>query len=252
MQLNVLEWGSATGRPVVCLHGLTGHALRYRRLADEALGELRVISVDLRGHGRSTWQPPWGIAQHLADLLDTLDALDLVAASWIGHSFGGRLVAELAARSPERVERAVLLDPAMHIDPTVAAERAALAREDTSFGSVDEAIDARLADGTLFSTPRALLEDDMHAHLVDGPDGRLRPRVCAEAAIVAWSEMATTAPPWPTCPTLVVLGERSWIPVDVPSRADVETVRVPGGHSVLWDDFEATAAPVARFLASSV
>lgn len=251
MQLNVVEWGSPGGRPVVCLHGLTGHALRYEQLATGALGGLRVISVDLRGHGRSTWEPPWGIAQHLADLVDTLDALGLAATSWIGHSFGGRLVAELAARSPGCVERAVLLDPALHIDPAIAAERAALARADTSFGSASEAIDARLADGTLFSTPRATLEHEMRAHLVEGADGRLRPRVCAEAAIVAWSEMATAAPPWPDCPTLVVLGERSWIPVDVPARSDVETVRVPGGHSVLWDDFDATAASVARFLASS-
>lgn len=251
MQLNVAEWGSPTAPPVVCLHGLTGHALRYERLARAALGGRRVIGIDLRGHGHSTWEPPWGIPQHLSDVIDTLDALDLAEASWIGHSFGGRLVAELAARAPERVERAVLLDPAMHIDPTVAAERAALARADTSFGSVDEAIDARLADGTLFSTPRATLEDEVRVHLVEGPDGRLRPRVCAEAAIVAWSEMATAAPPWPGCPTLVVLGERSWIPVHVPARSGIETVRVPGGHSVLWDDFDPTAAAVARFLASS-
>jgi lipase len=235
----------------VCLHGLAGHALRFERLAAEALGGLHVIALDLRGHGSSTWAPPWGIPQHLDDLVDTLDALELGAVSWIGHSFGGRLVAELAARSPERVERAVLLDPALHIQPVVAAERAALARADTSFGSADEAIEARLVDGTLFSTPRSILEHEMRVHLVEGPDGRLRARACGEAAIVAWSEMASAAPPWPDCPTLVVLGERSWIPVDVPDRADVETVRVPGGHSVLWDDFDATAAAVARFLAAS-
>jgi lipase len=206
VQLNVAEWGSPTAPPVVCLHGLTGHALRYERLARAALGGRRVIGIDLRGHGHSTWEPPWGIPQHLSDVIDTLDALDLAEA---------------------------------------------LARADTSFGSVDEAIDARLADGTLFTTPRATLEDEVRVHLVEGPDGRLRPRVCAEAAIVAWSEMATAAPPWPGCPTLVVLGERSWIPVHVPARSGIETVRVPGGHSVLWDNFDPTAAAVARFLASS-
>jgi hypothetical protein len=34
-------------------------------------------------------------------------------------------------------------------------------------------------------------------------------------------------------------------------RDDVEVVRVPGGHSVLWDDFDATATAVADFLARS-
>ena len=67
-------------------------------------------------------------------------------------------------------------------------------------------------------------------------------------AIVAWSEMTTAPPPWPTCPTLVVVGTRSWIPLDIPSVAHIETVTVPGGHSVLWDDFDATAQAIAQFL----
>jgi pimeloyl-ACP methyl ester carboxylesterase len=81
-----------------------------------------------------------------------------------------------------------------------------------------------------------------------GTDGRWRWRFRPEAAIVAWSEMATPAPPWPACPTLVVLGERSWIPVDVPDVPEIRVVRVPGGHSVLWDDFDATASAIAGFL----
>lgn len=248
MQLNVVAWGPIGAPPVVCLHGLTGHARRFERLAADALERHRVVAVDLRGHGDSTWAPPWGVDQHVADLVDTVDALGLAGASWVGHSFGGRLVAEVAHRHPRLVERAVLLDPAMHLAPAVAAERAALARADVSFASADEAIAARLGDGTLFSTSRATLEEETRCHLVAGADGRLRYRVSAEAAIVAWSEMATAAPPWPTCPTLLVLGERSWIPVDVPVRGGVEVVRVPGGHSVLWDDFEATSAAIAGVL----
>ncbi len=251
MHLNVVAWGPATAPPVVCLHGLTGHARRFERLAADALHGHRVVAVDLRGHGDSSWAPPWGVDQHVADLVDTTGALGIAGASWVGHSFGGRLVAELAQRQPRLVERAVLLDPAMHIAPTVAAERAALARTDSSFASADDAIAARLGDGTLFSTPRATLEEETRVHLVRGDDGRLRYRVSAEAAIVAWSEMATAPPPWPACPTLVVLGERSWIPVEPPARADVETVRVPGGHSVLWDDFDTTAAAIAAFLGGS-
>ena len=88
----------------------------------------RVVGVDYRGHGRSSWEPPWSVEQHVADLVDTADALGIASAAWVGHSFGGKLVAELAARHPDRVERAVLLDPALHIEPPVAAERAELTR----------------------------------------------------------------------------------------------------------------------------
>lgn len=249
MQLNVTEWGDPAGTPVVCLHGLTGHGRRFRRLAEERLSAHRVVGVDYRGHGYSTWEPPWGLERHVADLVETADALGIATAAWIGHSFGGKLVAEIAAREPDRVEQAVLLDPALHIDPAVVAERAALARADVSFASPDEAIETRLADGSLYSTPREMLEEEAREHLVESPDGRYRWRVSQEAAIVAWSEMANPAPPWPRCATLVVVGERSWLPVDVPKRNGTLTkVVVPGGHSPLWDDFDATADAIAQFL----
>jgi lipase len=248
MQLNTWEWGDPAGAPVICLHGLTGHGRRFRRLAEERLRSYRVIGVDYRGHGLSTWEPPWSVEQHVADLIETSDALGISAAAWVGHSFGGKLVAEVAARQQDRVERAVLLDPAMHIAPSLAGERADLARTDASFDSPEQAVEARLTDGFLFTTPRAMLEEEARDHLVEGPDGRLRWRWSPAAAIVAWSEMAEAAPPWPPCPTLVVLGARSWLPVAVPRNGNVTRVIVPGGHSPIWDDFDATADAIARFL----
>lgn len=247
MRLNVHEWGDPAGRPVVCLHGVTGHGARFRELAARLPGS-RVVGLDLRGHGRSGYEPPWDIATHLADLLETATALGIGHGAWIGHSFGGRLVAELVATASERVERAVLLDPAMHIEPATALERAELLRTDISFATPDEAIEARLADGTLFTTPRSVLETEAGEHLEHGSDGCWRWRFSPVAAIVAWSEMSEVPPPYPTCPTLVVLGARSWIANVVPDASNVEVVTVPGGHSVLWDDFEETAAAVAAFV----
>jgi lipase len=248
--LHTSIWNDPRGEPVVCIHGLTGHGGRFRELAGR-LADRHVVAVDLRGHGRSTWEAPWAFETHLADLVETAEELGIGAATWVGHSLGGRLVAELAASDPDRVARAVLLDPAMHIDPATATERAALARADVSFESPDEAIDARLGDGTLFTTPRSVLEEEADTHLVRGSDGRWRWRYSTPAVVVAWSELATAAPPWPGCPTLVVLGERSWIPNRVPRLARLTSVLVPGGHSVLWDDFDETAEAVARFLGST-
>jgi lipase len=248
VRLNVYEWGDPQGAPVVCLHGLTGWGGRYARLARERLADRRVVAFDLRGHGRSGWDAPWDIDTHVADMAETADALGIRAGDWVGHSYGGRLVAELAAREPGRVERAVLLDPAMQIAPEVVRERSELLRSDTSFATVDEAIDTRLSDPTLLSTPRATIEEEAAGHLEQGADGRWRWRFCPPMAIVAWSEMATPPPPWPSCPTLLVLGARSWIPNDASGAAQVEVATVPGGHVVLWDDYEATADAVERFL----
>ena len=245
--LHTTTWNDRAGAPVVCVHGVTGHGGRFRRLAERLPGS-QVVAVDLRGHGRSTWEAPWTVETHLADLLETADDRGIGAATWIGHSFGGRLVAELATRHADRVERAVLLDPAMHVDPPVATERAEGLRGDLSFGSPDDAIDARLGDGSLVSTPRATLEEEAAAFLDQGEDGRWRWRFSPASVIAAWSEMAAPAPPWPPCQTLVVIGAQSWIPNRVPRLPHLRSVPVPGGHSVLWDDPEETADAVVRFL----
>src|SRR4051812_42181291 len=132
MRLHVHEWGD--GRPVVCLHGVTGHGRRFERLAARWTG-FHVYAPDLRGHGQSGWEAPWTYATYVDDLIETIDALGLERPDWVGHSFGGRLVIELADRYPERVRRAVLLDPAIWVLPHVAQMNAEAERQDAIYDS---------------------------------------------------------------------------------------------------------------------
>jgi lipase len=212
-----------------------------------------VLAPDLRGHGRSSWEPPWRIDTHLADVVETVGDR---RAAWLGHSFGGRLVLELAARRPELVERAILLDPAIQVLPHVAFDLAEEERRDVAYASATAAIEARLASGRVFHTPRALLEEEMRDHLERGRDG-LRFRYCKSAVIAAWSELTTAPAPARDvrAPTLLVVGDRSWLLLDeqvealaAALRGRLETVEVPGGHTVLWDSFEATAGAIDAFL----
>jgi pimeloyl-ACP methyl ester carboxylesterase len=68
MRLYVHEWGDPHGEPLVCLHGVTGYAGVYQRLAEERWSERRVLAFDLRGHGSSGWEPPWTFATRVEDL----------------------------------------------------------------------------------------------------------------------------------------------------------------------------------------
>ena len=255
MRLHVHEWGDRGAPPLVCLHGVTSHGGRFRRLGAHLASRFHVLAPDLRGHGLSDWEPPWSIESQLAAVLETVE---VDRAVWIGHSFGGRLVAELAAVEPNRVERAILLDPALQVLPHVAFDMAELERRDVSFGSVEEAVQLRYDSGRVLLAPRELVLEDETPHLEPDRDGRFRYRYCKSAVVASWSEMATDPPRAAQVPTLLVLGEQSWLVLDehvARYRDDLgamfRVVYVPGGHTVMWDALEETTRAIDEFLEAS-
>jgi lipase len=240
------------GTPVLALHGVTGHGARWRVLAD-ALPGRRFVGVDLRGHGRSPWTPPWGFEQHVADLLAVLDAEGLDRVPVVGHSFGGAIAVHLARTAPERVERLVLLDPAMGLDPQDMLETADDTRADESYpdlaaaradraqrweGIADELVDAELA-----------------AHLVSDGD-RLRYRYSRAAVVAAWGEMARPALTPPAgVSTLLVPATKAdfvdpaWVDACRAELGDDLTVApVDSGHMVFLERTAEVACHMDAFL----
>lgn len=255
MRLHLHAWGEVGAPRLVCLHGVTAHGLRFRKLAEERLAaRFRVLAPDLRGHGRSGWEPPWDGATQLADVTETVGP---EPATWLGHSYGGRLALELAARQPERVKALVLLDPAIRLLPHVALDLAEQERKEAVFASPAEAIQARLDSGRVLHTPLELLEEDVRDHLEPARGGGLRHRYCKSAVVSAFGEMAGPPPPVALVPTLLVLGAQSWLLLDdhLERLRDalgdlLQVVEVPGGHTVLWDAFPASAGAIEQFLRS--
>ena len=254
MSLALHEWGDPVGPRVVCLHGVTGHGRAFALLAEDALDDFHVLAPDLLGHGSSSYEPPWSVGAHLQAIRRVIGD---EPAMFVGHSFGGRLAFELAARSPELVTRLVLLDPAIYVPPHAALLAAENARKERTYISFEQAVEERFVESQLHSTPRELVDAELRTHLVPDDEGRFRYRYCQSAVVAAYGEMASQPPPFEDVqiPTLLVLGEESYLPYD--HLLDVhraalgdllEVVVVPGGHSVLWDAFEETAAAVAGFL----
>ena len=260
MRLHVHEWGDARAPAIVCLHGVTAHGRRFRRLAEERLARnFRVLAPDLRGHGRSGYEPPWNISTHLGDVLETIDAAGIQQPiPWLGHSFGGRLVLELCAAAPERVTRAVFLDPAFQILPHVGFDFAEEVARDHSYSTAEEAVEARLATAVRPS-PREFVEEEASEHLVSSPDGRLRWRFSRAAAATVYGELCTEPPAASAVrvPALLVhashfgLVREEQLAECVAELGDLlEVVAVPGGHVVYWDAYEETADAVEKFLLS--
>lgn len=254
MLLHLHEWGDRDAPPLLCVHGVQAHGARFRKLAEERLtSRFRVLAPDLRGHGRSQWEPPWSIEQHVDDLLETLAAAGVEQTAIVGHSFGGRLALELTARGA--IVRSVLLDPAVWVPPPIALERAEREAEAVAFVSVDEALAHRSTVAAL--APRDVLDEELEAHLTTGEDGLLRFRYSRAAVVSGLGELAQAPPDWERLrvPTLLVYGADSDVVPDVVVdvlEAELAgllvTARVPGAHNVLWDAYDETADAVASFL----
>ncbi len=175
-------------------------------------------------------------------------------AAWVGHSFGARLALDVSDAAPALVEQLVLLDPVLTLDPSTALELGEAARADRSFASREEALARRAEEEP--RAPGEMLVEELEQHLAEDADGRLRWRYSQAAVVAMYGELAAPADPVRhVVPTLLVRGAGSEFVSDAHveelarmlGRA-LEVVTVPGGHIVLWDAFDETAAAVEGFL----
>ncbi len=256
MRLNARHWGPEGPDRIVCVHGIAQHGGIFSDLG-EHLGSRghSVLAIDLRGHGDSGREPPWNTDAHLADLFETLDAHGVERATWVGHSFGGRLTAAAAVREPERTNGLALLDPALEVPAAAALRSAEVERLDWSFATPAGAVNALLSAGQVVAAPHDVVAAYVDDDLRKGPDGRLRFSFSPSAVVVAWSEMVLPAPPIAPLPTLIVRPEVPLFDTSIQAPryrealGDLLTeVSVPNGHNVLWESPAETISAVERFL----
>ncbi|MCF8606318.1 alpha/beta fold hydrolase [Gordonia sp. HY442] len=197
------------GPVVLALHGLTGHGARWGRLADDLPG-VRVLAPDLLGHGHSSWEPPWGVADHVAAVAETVDALVSTNRPMVvvAHSFGSAVAISLAHTRPDLVAGLVLLDPAQGLDPTQARAYAEATLAHWGYPDADAAVAAKRAEGW-YDVSAAILDDELDQHLVSDDACGVVWRVSPPATATAWSEMARPfrLPP-ESVPTHVVVADR--------------------------------------------
>jgi pimeloyl-ACP methyl ester carboxylesterase len=112
MRHHVLTWGEPTAPKLVLLHGWMDVGASFQFLVDALTRDWFVVAPDLRGFGRSQWQPQgYWFPDYVADLealLDRFAAHEVVNLA--GHSLGGNVVMHYAGVRPQRVRRLVSLD----------------------------------------------------------------------------------------------------------------------------------------------
>lgn len=99
-----------TGTPLLLLHGASRTLADWSVAAADLATDHRVVSMDLRAHGRSgPGDTPWTFPAVLDDVEAVLDACGIPEAIPVGHSLGG-MVAALYADAHPRTPAAVNLD----------------------------------------------------------------------------------------------------------------------------------------------
>ena len=93
---------------LVLLHAIGTSLRMWAPQVPELSRERRVISVDLRGHGRSPVPPgPYAMDDLARDVVALLDQLEVERASICGLSLGAMVGVTMAAIAPERVDRLI-------------------------------------------------------------------------------------------------------------------------------------------------
>lgn len=124
----------------------------------ETFGERhRVLRYDMRGFGRSPYEP--GVFSHGADLVELLERHELAPASLVGVSLGGRVALEVAVARPDLVDALVLVGSGFPGHDWSDEMQAAWKEEEDAYnrGDLDAAVEVVLR--TWVAGPRRSPED---------------------------------------------------------------------------------------------
>tara|TARA_R110000824_G_scaffold315042_1_gene501990 strand:- start:13683 stop:14453 length:771 start_codon:yes stop_codon:yes gene_type:complete len=109
MELFYKQYSSA-GKPLIILHGLFGHQGNWATHAKALSDTFAVVGFDARNHGQSPHSETMSYELMAEDVMETMDALGIKSANFIGHSMGGKTAMQLALKHPERVEKLLVVD----------------------------------------------------------------------------------------------------------------------------------------------
>lgn len=226
------------GVPVLFLHGMGGDGRTWDAVARTVRGTGRdVVTVDLRGHGRSGRSSSYLFDEFAQDVIGVCEHAGLDRVDLVGHSLGALTSTLVAQRRPDLVRRLVLEEMPMPLRahdpvPEVPAHRPTPAEMWHALGS-------------MLRSPRGVLAFDRA--LTDPALRQFRsPRGEWWAAL-----------PRMTAPVLFLRGTRPGSMVDPRLLAEMRhalpgmTVhRVPCGHSIHRDRRARFEAAVVPFLAA--
>ena len=228
--LHVESNGDPLGRLILCVHGLSANCRSFDRFVPVlAMAGHHVVTMDLRGRGRSEITPPgsYGWDNHVRDLLEIAEHYGVDSFDVIGHSMGGFIGISLAAQHPRRCRRLVLIDAVGVPEPDALLSVAkSLSRLGQTYPSVPAAQSYMRAAGTIACWDE--FWDNYFAWELEPVDGtvRIRTDMAAVAEDSAYASTQDIYGLWPRlrCPVLLLRASRPMAPEGglVVSQADAD------------------------------
>jgi 3-oxoadipate enol-lactonase len=228
--LHVESNGDPLGRLVLCVHGLSANCRSFDRFVP-VLAEAghHVVTMDLRGRGRSDITPPgsYGWDSHARDLLEIGEQYGVDSFDVIGHSMGGFIGMYLAAKYPRHCRRLVLIDAVGAPEPSALLSIAkSVSRLGRTYPSASAVLSHMQAAGTI--APWDAFWDSYFGWELESFDDsvRIRTDLTAVREDSAYGSTQNVYELWPRlrCPVLLVRASRPMAPggglVVAPADAD--------------------------------
>lgn len=253
-------FGPEDGVPVIALHGWLDNANSFARLAPKLTG-LRIVALDLAGHGHSAHRPPgasYSLWDYAFDVLCVAEQLGWQRFALLGHSLGAIIAVVIAGSFPERVTRMALIDGVMpntgtqqstaeRMGQALQAQLALRHKRKSVHPTLERGVEARMKG--LVAVSREAAELLAQRGLMPVPGGyswRSDSRLTLPSPLRLTDEQGLSFVQRVTCPTTLVVAEQGMLATH-PERLDQLPFileRLPGGHHLHLND-EAGAALVA-------
>lgn len=263
-------YGPEDGQPVLALHGWLDNSMTFDLLAPKLQG-LRIVAIDMAGHGHSGQRAPgagyqlWDFAM---DALMATQQLGWERFSLLGHSLGGIISVLIAGAVPERIERVALIDG-------LAPETGEADKSPQKLGQALLAhIDLAAKKKTVYKTVEQAVKARMHGFM---PVSQLASELLAQRGLspvaggYCWNTDSRLTLPSPLrltkahavafihavqCPMKLVVAEDGVLTkqadfIKFLSANPLDVQRLPGGHHLHLDDelgAHAVAQCVQEFL----
>ncbi|MEL7087211.1 MAG: alpha/beta hydrolase, partial [Planctomycetota bacterium] len=162
-----------TGRPLLCLSGLTRNSSDFSYLAPHLPG-IRMICLDYRGRGQSAWTgaASYTVPTEAQDALALMDHLGLDSVPILGTSRGGLIGMGLGAMAADRLTALCLND----IGPVIEKSGLDMIKDyvgrNPSAKTMDDAVammSTRMAG--FEGVPESRWREEAEKHFLETPDG---------------------------------------------------------------------------------